>query len=71
MVIAQMAYKAEAVWLSDQIKNNIKRMTQDLGLSYNITVSVGIAQYDYAAPISLKAFISRADLDLYNQAAKE
>ncbi|MDC7294034.1 MULTISPECIES: GGDEF domain-containing protein [unclassified Butyrivibrio] len=71
VVIAQMAYKAEAVWLSDQIKNNIKRMTQDLGLSYNITVSVGIAQYDYAAPISLKAFISRADLDLYNQAAKE
>ena len=70
VVIAQMAYKAEAVWLSDQIKNNIKRMTQDLGLSYNITVSVGIAQYDYAAPISLKAFISRADLDLYNQAAK-
>lgn len=71
VVIAQMAYKAEAVWLSDQIKNNIKRMTQDLGLSYNITVSVGIAQYDYTAPISLKAFISRADLDLYNQAAKQ
>ena len=68
VVVAQMAYKAEAVWLSDQIKNNVKRMTQDLGLAYNITVSVGIAQYDYAAPISLKSFISRAGLDLYNQA---
>ncbi|WP_026516992.1 GGDEF domain-containing protein [Butyrivibrio sp. MC2021] len=67
VVVAQMAYKAEAVWLSDQIKNNVKRMTQELGLGYNITVSIGIAQYDYAAPISLKSFISRAALDLYNQ----
>lgn len=68
VVVAQMAYKAEAVWLSDQIKNNVKRMAQDLGLSYNVNVSVGIAQYDFAAPVSLKAFISRAEFDLYNQA---
>ena len=49
------------------IKNNVKRMAQDMGLSYNITVSIGIAQYDFAAPISLKSFISRAAMDLYNQ----
>jgi diguanylate cyclase (GGDEF)-like protein len=67
IVVAQMAYKAEAVWLSDQIKNNVKRMSAEMGLPYNITVSVGIAQYDYAAPVSIQSFIARADSDLYNQ----
>ncbi len=67
IVVAQMAYKAEAIWLSDQIKNNVKRMSSEMSLPYSISVNVGIAQYDYQAPISIQSFIARADSDLYNQ----
>ncbi|MBO6242812.1 MAG: GGDEF domain-containing protein [Butyrivibrio sp.] len=67
IVVAEMSYRAEATWLADQIKNNIKRITQNYGTNYDLSVSVGIAQYDYNSPISLQAFIARADSDLYKQ----
>ena len=62
-----MAYKAEAVWLADQIKNNVRRVAEEDAQEYNLSVSVGIAQYDYSAPITIPAFIARADSDLYKQ----
>ncbi len=67
VVVAEMAYKAEAVWLADQIKNNVRRAAEEDDQDYNLSVSVGIAQYDYAAPITIPAFIARADSDLYKQ----
>ena len=67
IVIAEMAYKAEAVWLADQIRNNVRRATEENEQDYVMSVSVGIAQYDYSAPISIPAFIARADSDLYKQ----
>lgn len=65
VIVAEMGYRAEAAWLVDQIRTNIKRATEIEGASYDIGVSVGISQYDYQAPISLQAFIARADSDLY------
>ncbi len=65
VIIAEMAYRAEAVWLSEQIRSNIKRATNIDGVSYDVTVSIGISQYDFLAPVSLQAFIARADSDLY------
>ncbi|MBQ7424641.1 MAG: GGDEF domain-containing protein [Lachnospiraceae bacterium] len=64
-VVAQMAYRAEASWLAEQIRNDIKRATIADGADYDISVSVGISQYDYEAPVSLQAFVTRADSDLY------
>lgn len=65
VIVAEMAYRAEATYLAEQIKNNIRRLSDIEGAPYDVTVSVGIAQYDYKAPVSLQAFIARADSDLY------
>ena len=65
VIVAEMAYKAEATWLADQIKNNIRRLTENDAAPYDVSVSIGIAQYDYQAPVSIQAFIARADSDLY------
>lgn len=65
VIVAEMAYRAEATWLTDQIRNNIRRMTSLDGASYDISVSFGVAQYDYQAPVAVQAFIARADSDLY------
>ncbi len=65
VIVAEMAYRAEAAWLGDQIKNNLKRISINDGAPYETTVSVGIAQYHYLAPVSLQAFLARADSDLY------
>ncbi len=67
IVVAEMAYKAEAVWLADQIKNNVRRAAEEGDQKYNLSVSIGIAQYDYNSPITIPAFIARADSDLYKQ----
>ena len=47
------------------IRNNIRRSTENDMAPYDISVSIGIAQYDYQAPVSIQAFIARADSDLY------
>lgn len=65
VVVAEMAYRAEAAWLADQIKNEVKRATNVDAAPYDIHVSVGISQYDYQAPVTIQAFIARADSDLY------
>ncbi len=67
VVVAEMAYRAEATWLAEQIKTNVRRLSSEKNLPYSMAVSVGIAQYDYDEPISLQAFIARADSDLYKQ----
>ena len=65
VIVAEMAYRAEATYLAEQIKNNIRRLSDIEGAPYDLSVSIGIAQYDYKAPVSLQAFIARADSDLY------
>ena len=65
VIVAQMAYRAEATWLADQIRNNIRRATTADGAPYDINVGIGIAQYNYDTPIPLQTFIARADSDLY------
>ncbi len=65
VVVAEMAYRAEAAWLADQIKNEVKRATNVDLAPYDIHVNVGISQYDYQAPVSIQTFIARADSDMY------
>ena len=65
IIVAEMAYRAEASWLADQIKSNVKRLEESIGTPYEVSVSVGIAQYDFEQPISVQSFIARADSDLY------
>ena len=65
VIVAEMAYRAEATYLAEQIKNNLRRLSDIDGAAYDVTVSIGIAQYDYKVPVSLQAFIARADSDLY------
>ena len=65
VVVAEMAYRAEAAWLADQIKNEVKRATNVDAAPYDIHVSIGISQYDYQAPVTIQSFIARADSDLY------
>lgn len=70
VIVAEMAYRAEATYLADQIKNELKRATNNDSAPYDLTVNVGIAQYDYQAPVSIQAFIARADSDLYQSKVK-
>ena len=67
VVVAEVAYKAEATWLADQIRSNVRRLSGDENLQYSLSVSIGMAQYDYEQPISMQSFIARADSDLYKQ----
>ena len=67
MVVAEMAYRAEATYLAEQIKSNVRKLSADGSLRYPLSVSVGISQYDYAQPISMQNFIARADSDLHKQ----
>ena len=60
-----MAYRAEASWLADQIKTNVKRLSETIGAPSELSVSVGIAQYDFEEPFSVQSFIARADSDRY------
>ena len=64
-VVAEMSYRAEALWLVDQIKNDLKRATDADGANYDLSLSFGIAQYDFQAPVSIQTFIARAYSDLY------
>ncbi len=67
VVVAEMAYRAEATYLGEQIKSNVRKLSAEGSLKYPLSVSVGIAQYDYAQPISMQNFIARADIDLHKQ----
>ena len=67
VVVAEMAYRAEATWLADQIKSNVRKLSADDNQKDALSVSVGISQYDYSQPISMQTFITRADSDLYKQ----
>jgi diguanylate cyclase (GGDEF)-like protein len=67
VVVAEMAYRAEATYLGEQIKSNVRKLSAEGNLKYPLAVSVGIAQYDYAQPISMQNFIARADTDLHKQ----
>lgn len=67
IIVAEMAYRAEATWLAEQIRTNVRRITSENNLKYSMSVSVGIAQYDFAEPISIQSFIARADSDLHKQ----
>ena len=65
VIVAQMAYRAEATWLADQIRNNVRRASVSDGAPYDINIGIGIAQYNYDTPIPIQTFIARADSDLY------
>ena len=65
IIVAEMAYRAEASWLADQIKSNVKKLEATIGSPYQLSVSVGIAQYDFEQPITIQSFIARADSDRY------
>lgn len=65
VIVAEMAYRAEATYLAEQIKTELRRANNNDARPFEVTVSVGIAQYDYQAPVSIPVFIARADSDLY------
>ena len=65
VIVAEMAYRAEATYLGEQIKTELRRANSNDGAPCDVTVSIGIAQYDYQAPVAIPAFIARADSDLY------
>ena len=67
VVVAEMGYRAEATWLAEQIRTNVRKIGTEHNLPYTLAVSVGIAQYDYSEPIPIQSFIARADSDLYKQ----
>ncbi|WP_029230898.1 GGDEF domain-containing protein [Butyrivibrio sp. VCB2006] len=67
VVVAEMGYRAEATWLAEQIRTNVRKISGEHSLSYPLNVSVGIAQYDFSEPVSIQSFIARADSDLYKQ----
>ena len=64
VVIAEMGYRAEATWLAEQIRSNVRKIGLEHNLPYALAVSVGIAQYDYSEPVPIQSFVARADSDL-------
>ena len=65
IIVAELSYRAEATYLAEQIRTELRRANSNDASPCDVTVSVGIAQYDYQAPVSIPAFIARADSDLY------
>ncbi len=64
IVIAEVEYKAEANWLADKIKSNVRLFNEHSNVPYKLSVSIGIAGYDYMEPITPSALIARADTNL-------
>jgi len=66
IVIAEAEYKGEINWLSEKIRANVKMLNEKAGAPYNLSVCVGIAEFDYSAPVPIPSLIARADTDLYH-----
>jgi diguanylate cyclase (GGDEF)-like protein len=67
IVIAETEYKGEVNWLSEKIRSNVKLYNDKADVPYNLSVCVGIAEYDYANPVPIPSLIARADTDLYHK----
>ena len=66
IIIAETEYKGEVNWLSDKIRSSVKMLNEKAGAPYELTVCVGIAEYDYSSPVPIPSLIARADTDLYH-----
>ncbi|WP_408070877.1 GGDEF domain-containing protein [Butyrivibrio sp. JL13D10] len=66
IIIAETEYKGEVNWLSDKIRSNVRMLNEKAGAPYDLSVCVGIAEYDYSAPVPIPSLIARADTDLYH-----
>lgn len=66
IIIAETEYKGEVNWLSDKIRSSVKMLNDKAGAPYALSVCVGIAEYDYSAPVPIPSLIARADTDLYH-----
>ncbi len=66
IIIAETEYKGEVNWLSDKIRSSVKLLNEKAGAPYELTVCVGIAEYDYSSPVPIPSLIARADTDLYH-----
>ncbi|MCR5100425.1 MAG: GGDEF domain-containing protein [Butyrivibrio sp.] len=64
VVIAEVEYKAEANWLADKIKSNVRLGNEKHNSQYTISVTTGLAGYDYSEPITAPALIARAHSSL-------
>ena len=66
IVIAETEYKGEVNWLSEKIRSNVHLLNERAGAPYDLSVCVGIAEYDYSSPVPIPSLIARADTDLYH-----
>ena len=66
IIIAETEYKGEVNWLSDKIRSSVKLLNEKAGAPYDLSVCVGIAEYDYSSPVPIPSLIARADTDLYH-----
>ena len=66
IIIAETEYKGEVNWLSDKIRSNVKQLNEKAETLYDLSVCVGIAEYDYENPVPIPSLIARADTDLYH-----
>ncbi|WP_051204740.1 GGDEF domain-containing protein [Butyrivibrio sp. VCD2006] len=66
IIIAETEYKGEVNWLSDKIRSSVKLLNDKAGSPYELSVCVGIAEYDYSSPVPIPSLIARADTDLYH-----
>lgn len=66
IIIAETEYKGEVSWLSDKIRSSVRILNEKAGAPYDLSVCVGIAEYDYSLPVPIPSLIARADTDLYH-----
>ncbi len=66
IVIAETEYKGEVNWLSDKIRSNVRLLNEKADAPYELSVCVGIAEYDYSNPVPISSLVARADTDLYH-----
>ncbi|WP_049945349.1 GGDEF domain-containing protein [Butyrivibrio sp. AC2005] len=66
IIIAETEYKGEVNWLSDKIRSSVRILNEKAGAPYDLSVCVGIAEYDYSSPVPIPSLIARADTDLYH-----
>ncbi|SEL49944.1 diguanylate cyclase (GGDEF) domain-containing protein [Butyrivibrio sp. ob235] len=66
IIIAETEYKGEVNWLSDKIRSSVKILNEKAAAPYDLSVCVGIAEYDYSSPVPIPSLIARAGTDLYH-----
>lgn len=70
VIVAELESRTEVNQLAELIKVNVSKLNKQAGSAYDLSVSIGIAEYDYSNPVSIPKLVAEADKGLYEMKSK-